>query len=271
MSNIIKILKNNYKKILLWLTITLYFVIVPFIIKNTVKQTRVGKINIVILDSARHNFINKEYVKELLDKNKISLLGSLMDSVNTLQCEHIIESESVVKNAEVYTTYDGSVHIEITQRTPIVRIITYDKNTYYIDEDGYLMPYTSMSITRVPVATGKIDAPLELFDIKKFNVKNSDMLFMRDTLLKKIYILASYIHYNSFWNSNIEQIYVKSLNEFELIPKVGNFLINFGEVKNVEKKFRYLTVFYKDVLPKVGWNKYKEISLKFNNQIVCRK
>jgi cell division protein FtsQ len=45
----------------------------------------------------------------------------------------------------------------------------------------------------------------------------------------------------------------------------------FGSIENYEEKFRNLEAFYKKGLPVSGWNLYKEINLKYKNQIVCTK
>jgi len=57
----------------------------------------------------------------------------------------------------------------------------------------------------------------------------------------------------------------------ELIPKVGNHLIIFGDTSQMSQKFENLILFYRKGLTKVGWDKYNIINLKFKNQVVCSK
>jgi len=261
---------RKYKILIIWLAVAAYLVFAKVVADNILKNTRIKSIEIVVSDSLMHNFIDKQDVLDLLKDSNIVIKGKLYDSVNTLKIENIIRSQSVVKNAEVYATYDGKLHINIVQRTPIVRIITYDKDSYFIGEEGHIIPYNPKNSSRVIVASGKIDAPLQLFS-ENFNVKNSRMMFYRDTLLKSIYEISKFIYEDEFWKNNIEQIYVFDENEFHLIPKVGSFFINFGDIKDFKDKFKYLEVFYKDVLPKVGWNRYSEIDLRYDKQIICRK
>lgn len=59
-----------------------------------------------------------------------------------------------------------------------------------------------------------------------------------------------------------------------MIPLVGNQKIVFGSAftdKEVKEKFEKLKIFYKEAIPYEGWNKYSEISLKYDKQIVCKK
>ena len=76
---------------------------------------------------------------------------------------------------------------------------------------------------------------------------------------------------DGFWDALIEQIVVANGNEVILIPKVGNFRIVVGELENVEKKMENLRLFLQEGIALKGWNVYKEINLKFENQIVCIK
>jgi cell division protein FtsQ len=258
-------------KVLIFVGGLVVFIVVGKVIVNDIKKDiRVHRIEVVIEDSTMHNFIDNEEILETLLDSGIVVQGKVYDSVNTKRIENIIRHLSVVKSAESYVTFGGTLYIRVVQRNPIVRIITYDKDTYYIDEDGYLMPFTGKNASRVLVATGKIDAPYALFD-KNFNVKHSRMMFNRDTLLQEIYEISKFIYENKFWRNNIEQIYVADENEYHFIPKIGSFLIIFGDINDYKKKFRYLEIFYKDVLPKVGWNYYSKIDLRFKNQIVCKK
>ena len=59
--------------------------------------------------------------------------------------------------------------------------------------------------------------------------------------------------------------------EIELVPRVGNHTILLGDITNYQEKLRKLYLFYEKGVNQVGWNDYKEINLKFRNQIVCVK
>jgi cell division protein FtsQ len=72
----------------------------------------------------------------------------------------------------------------------------------------------------------------------------------------------------------IGQVFLDSRGDFILIPLLGDQQIIFGAArsdKEVADKFERLKHFYKEALPHEGWNKYKEISVKYEGQIVCRK
>ena len=83
--------------------------------------------------------------------------------------------------------------------------------------------------------------------------------------------LGRLIQDNPFWNHQIQQIHVLENGEVELVPRVGEHTILWGRPTNVEDKLGRMKEFYTEGLNKVGWNKYSQISLKYNNQIICKK
>jgi cell division protein FtsQ len=83
--------------------------------------------------------------------------------------------------------------------------------------------------------------------------------------------MIKYIDDDDFWSAQIDQIYVDSNNDIDLIPRVGNQLIHIGTTENIEGKLKNLAAFYDKVLPEVGWNKYSVINLEYKDQIVCKK
>ena len=83
--------------------------------------------------------------------------------------------------------------------------------------------------------------------------------------------LITLINNNDFWRSQITQIHFIDEEEVYLITRVGDQLIEFGDLNNQEDKLNNLNIFYKKVMPVEGWQKYSKVSLKFNNQIVCTK
>jgi cell division protein FtsQ len=90
-------------------------------------------------------------------------------------------------------------------------------------------------------------------------------------IIDQVYALSSFIEKDSFWSSNIEQIYVNESQELELVPRIGSHIILMGDTTNMKDKFDRLMVFYKEGLSKTGWNNYKVINVKFRNQVVCSK
>ena len=165
----------------------------------------------------------------------------------------------MVKTAQVYTDMNGSLNIHIQQRRPILRVINAFNEGFYLDENGLKMPLSANYTAHVPIANGYI------FEHGKG----------RDTaqteVLRQLFKIATYVDKDTFWNAQIEQIFVTSESEFTLIPNVGDQTINFGDATDTEDKFTRLKLFYKEAINRVGWETYSIITVKFKNQIVCKK
>jgi cell division protein FtsQ len=56
--------------------------------------------------------------------------------------------------------------------------------------------------------------------------------------------------------------------EFEMIPVVGNHIIKLGNGQDIAQKFNRLFIFYKEVLSRTGFNKYKTIDVRYAGQVI---
>jgi len=86
-----------------------------------------------------------------------------------------------------------------------------------------------------------------------------------------LYKTAEFIKKDSLWDAQIEQIFVNEQKDIELIPRVGNQRIILGNADSLEVKMSNLMAFYKQAMPKVGWERYTTINIKYTNQVVCVK
>jgi cell division protein FtsQ len=50
---------------------------------------------------------------------------------------------------------------------------------------------------------------------------------------------------------------------------VGDERIEFGRPEDVEVKLKKLMIFYKEIMPRMGWNKYDRVNLEYEGQIVA--
>jgi cell division protein FtsQ len=72
-----------------------------------------------------------------------------------------------------------------------------------------------------------------------------------------------------FWSAQVAQIDINGKGRAVLFPQVGDETIEFGKPEDLETKFRKLKIFYKEILPRVGWNKYDRINVEYEGQVVA--
>jgi cell division protein FtsQ len=223
--------------------------------KNTVTCT-----NIKILIPGADNFIEREEVDAILKQSQGVLIGKKLEQINLEQIEQKLKANPYIAFATVYADMNGVIHINVKQRQPILRIINSSDQDFYIDRNGLKMPISPNFTASVLVANGRI---MESFSGKV------DTLITK--LAKDLYKTAFYIEQDTLWDAQIEQLVVNDKNDIELVPRVGNQRIILGSADSLEVKMRNLRAFYNKAMPKVGWDTYKTINIKYTNQVVCEK
>lgn len=205
-------------------------------------------------------FFNRKKVIETIrsDGNEKSIIGLNVSDINTTRLESKLIKQNQLSEAKVYNDLMGNIYIKIKQREPILRLYRYNGVSYYIDKSGVKFSLSNNYTAHVPIANGNI--------FERFNPNDTVYSFVA----KELYKIATYVDKKPFWKAQIEQIFVTRDNEFIIIPKVGNHQIIFGDANDIENKFEKLFVFYKEGLSRVGWNKYKNIDVRFDKQIVCK-
>jgi cell division protein FtsQ len=154
--------KINYKKIfvvLFWLftfaglTTTLGF------ISKREKNVIARELNINIFNADENPFLSDNDVKQFLAERKEPVLNTAYKDIDIPGLEKALNSHPAIENAEVSGDINGEIKIDITQRTPVLRVINKDGESYYIDSQSKLMPLNDNYSARVLVATGEIYEP----------------------------------------------------------------------------------------------------------------
>lgn len=232
-------------KLFKWLTL-LICVISIFSFTNNTSKNQLIKLNNIHIST--EDFIDKDGLISYMQEKNI-----LFDNINKnlfdlIKLEEVLEDHPFVKNTEVYINQLGDLTINVENRSPLIRVIT-ELDNYYLDCDMKKMPISLNHTERVLVVTG---------DVEQINY-NDFLSFI--TIIKN----------NDFWNSQITQIHFTEDNEMILIPRVGDHKVYFGKLDFMHEKLTNLYEFYLKIMPVKGWQTYSQISLKFNNQIVCKK
>jgi len=252
-------------KILLIIPV-LYLIIMPVYLARSTNSRPCGGIVIDISDSSDYHFVTKRQLLNLAYGNSGRIVGKPVKDVSVSEIENRINVLRELKKAEVYMAIDGTVHIYVEQRNPVMRVMPDEGGDYFVDEDGFVVRRRNLYNPRLHIVEGNVNissAMLNGVSVLDTSIKNS--------ILKDIYHLVNYINDDKFWSAQIDQIYVDGNDEIDLIPRIGNQLVHLGTAENYEGKLRNLEAFYDKVLPEVGWNKYSLINLEFKDQIVCKK
>ncbi|MDG1426747.1 MAG: hypothetical protein P8P82_05005 [Flavobacteriales bacterium] len=212
--------------------------------RQSVQENRLKEIKII---KSNNNFVNRSQLLDFLEFNNIQLDMLISDSYSNYKLEKLVESHPAIKNVEVFSNQKGEIKIRVQQKKAIARVKS-STDDYFLDEYGLEMLKPDNCTQQLIVFTG--------------DISNNDH--------KEIFSLINTINLSEFWSAQITQVHFED-DDVILIPRVGNQKIKVGNLRNIYEKLDKLYHFYKVVIPTKGWEFYKEINLKYNNQIVCTK
>lgn len=248
-----------------WLILVIYIIIMPSFISEKVYDELCREVKISVIDSLQYKFVTPGKIVSLIQDENLSLLGTELKNIDAAGIEEIVAGLKEIECVEVYRTADGVLHIDADQKDPVMRVITEYGNNYYIDKHGDVIPFSDVYTPRLIVVSGNIEVPDKC--ILGESITNLD----DDEPVKGIYKLVGHLITSDFWNRQVEQIYVSSNNEIEIVPRLGDHIIKFGSTSGYEYKLRVLRSFYDEVLIGIGDPGYEEIDLRYKGQLICRK
>ncbi len=232
-----------------WVILAAYLGVSLWFTEQRMKNLTFRQVTVTISDSLHSHFITPAEITEVMAIKGIRTTGNRMSDLNRDEVKNTVKTISGVKNAVVYSTPDGTLFIEVSQRTPMMRFVS-PFNSFYIDTEGREMSLSSHYSARVLVITGA-----------------GDKKFLKDSLFP----VVNAIRNEPFLDALIEEITVNADHTLEILPRVGDQRVLFGDAGNYGWKLTKLKVFYQQGLPNVGWDRYSKIDLRFSNQVVGRK
>ena len=253
--------RYNYRKILgniLWTLLGLATVVLLGAAINLRNNKHCKGVDINISGVQNNFFIDKKEIGGLLEKLcKGILTGKTLGSFNLAVIESTLKKNEWIRNAELFFDNNEVLRVDVIEREPVARIFTNTGSSFYLDSTLTRLPLSEKSTARVPMFT---------------NFTSQQALTKADSnLLKDIKNVSTYILRDPFWMAQIDQVDITPDRTFEMVPKVGNQIIVFGNADNYKEKFNNLLTFYKQVASKVGWNKYSKINVQYKGQVVAVK
>lgn len=225
-----------------------------------IKKSTIKCKDVKVLLPGQFNFIERDEVDRIIIENSGAMVGRDMNDINIHKLENVLKANPFIEFAKVYADMTGVIQIQIRQRVPVLRVVNMANLNFYIDGNGNKIPLSDNYTAKVLVASGLIEEDFS----GRVDTLNTKMI-------KDLYRIALYIKSDTLWDNQIEQLFVDLKGDIEMVPRVGSHKIILGSADSLQTKFRNLLVFYKKAIPKVGWDTYKSINLKYANQIVCEK
>lgn len=215
-------------------------------------------ITIKMKNAHENHFLDEDDIVGLMELKKDNLKGASLDRVNMKEVEKKIRRDPFIRDAQLYSDLKGNLVISAELRRPIARIVRNDGPDGYISEDGIIMPVSDQFTSRVILISGSYVKQM----LRENNLSSTESGV-------QLMELINTIREDEFWNAQIAQLDIDSKMRITIYPQVGDERIEFGKPENVETKLKKLMIFYKEILPRMGWNKYDRVNLEYEGQIVA--
>lgn len=252
----------------LWI-LTLMGVLIAMSFINTAQNNRVIGLPAVKIDLYEDMlFLTKEDILNRLINNDLIGENKKYGESDLDEIERVLTEMPEIRSVQVYTYLGGDWAVEVALRQPIARIFNANGSSCYLDKDGKLMPLSTNYTAHVLAVTGHINET----DYTKnaAEIMNNDSLKTIE-ILDDLYAISGYVCSDEFLSAQFTEVHINSYNEFELIPRVGNHRVLFGDASSIAGKFKKLEIFYTEGLSRAGWEKYDTINVMFKSQVVCSK
>lgn len=224
------------------------------------REVTLNRVEAVVADSLK--FITPEDVKDWMDDYG-TYMGLRLDSVDLCRVETLIDRKSAVRKSQAWLTGDGTLHISVTQREPVVRFQT-DGNGFYADAQGFIFPLQRHFTSRVPVIDGAV--PLKVG--RGFKGEPADEAGRR--WLAEAVRLVRTLERSKTWNGFFSQISVLPGGDLVLVPREGRERFIIGPARGLEAKLGRIRSYYEAVVPAGAPDRYGTVNVKYDKQIICK-
>lgn len=224
------------------------------------RNMEVTEVKAVIANDTSNHFMDRAKLDEILrDVQGRSVEDCELGELKVGEMETALEQNPYIQSAEVWKEFTGAVVVELNLRKPIARVMTDTGSDFYLDKEFFKMEVSPDYTAHVVLIRGRFSEPV----VPRDTVTFAGLAELRD--------LVNYVGEDEFLSSQISEIVLERNGELTIYPEVGDLTIEFGTASDYEDKFERLELFYNQVLNKVGWEKYKRISLEYKGQVVAKK
>lgn len=204
-------------------------------------------VDVEVVNADSTSFVTPQGVLTDLKGQGIKIVGKHMGDINASDIEEALKVSPYLENADIVKCQNGKVLIRVSQLVPVMRVFD-GEDSYYLNKAGKRMAATTYYHCDVPVVQGH---------------------FTRKYPATRLLPLIDYVENDSLLHSLVTMFQVRDTNNIILIPNISGHVVNIGNADGFDNKFAKLKLFYREVLPKRGWNTYDTISVKWNHQIVA--
>jgi len=231
-----------------YLVLTIFALIGLFVFAQARAKTRtVDAIEVKFLSNNNH-FITQEMVNNLLIQNFPKGENVFKEELDLNMLERELQKNEMIASAQVYFDVNGVLKAEVVQKTAVARVLT-EEGSYYIDKQGEKMPLSQHFSAHVPVVFGQIS----------------------DKNKEKLAYMLNVIFEDDFLKKSITGIKINPDQSLNLTVREYDYNVEFGKLTEIERKFNNYKAFLHYSKNDTIVPYYKNVNLRFTEQVICTK
>ena len=212
------------------------------------REERCKELVCKIVDKDERLYVSEQELFTLLKQHNAYPVGEYLHRINLQHMENSIRQHPMVRTAECYTAEDGTARIRVTQRVPLLKVVTADE-AYYIDTDRRKMPLRASIHDTVLIAMGKVG-----FE-------------MASTVLADF---AEWMQEDDYWSARIEAIDVRLPKQVCIKQNGKQEDLMIGDLMGYEGKLEKAAAFYRRTA-NIERPRYRTLDLRYRGQVVARR
>ena len=252
-----KIKFNIKKEIQVTVALASVLFLVAFADRNLKHNT--CKDIVITLENVRENhFIDEADVLRMVESVPGEVRAQQFSIINFREIEERLKTHRNFREVQLFNDFKGNLVVNVSLRRPMARLVQEGAPDAYLSEEGLVMPVSDRFSSRVMILSGPMVRQLLL-----------DQDLNKSEYGQHLMELLEYIRKDDFLSKQVAEIELRNDGRMNFLPQIGSQVIEFGKPELMEEKFLKLKVFYKDILPERGWNRYQRVNLEFADQIVA--
>lgn len=192
--------------------------------------------------------ISESAIRTQIDRFDPQLSGKNVSQIRVSELEKSLSGFNNFESVECYISSSGKLCVDVVPMIPEIRVFDRDGSSYYINKDGKRIDARADFFVDVPIVSGR---------------------FSERWPASRVLPVVRYINKDKTLRQLVSMIEVRSPHDIILVPRIAGHVINIGDSRNLDEKFRNLMLMYRKVMPYKGWDTYDTISVKFSGQVVA--
>ena len=233
---------NLFKKIFPFIFILILIIYLGFFSIKRNLDRNIESLKITFKND-RSNFLNDKIIIDKFNLNNLIKKKNKKNKISLDSIESLITKNDYVDDATLYFTFDSKLNIEINENIPLLEVQSNQK--YYLDENGKSFPILKKNLFKLPVVRGEIN---------------------KDSFVEIIQFYQTISQSDFLKNEIIEIFYYP--NDYKIKLKSYDFIVEWGQNKSFNRKLKKLIIFCNYLNNDKKQSEYKNVNLKYKNQVV---